>query len=613
MRIKCIIFLYLFIIVVIALGYPTVSFPYIPVNENTTQYIIDLSKDIQNSIQAPDRSIIYSSNKEVKLRLFLSPWGELKDVYISESSGNKQLDSLCLKAARAHERYQPFPEELGDKDRWIDIPIVFKTRHTKRPWPKADTDIDIEFKDEWLTTDKKAKDVHILGVEDAVDMALENHMAARIAQEEIELTKLKIREARRALYPSASLNYMETVGRTTTNVQDFTDKEYKIKFEYPLYYGWRLRYAVDQAIINMKASRHSYDKVLQDLRGEVETAFYSYLATKVNTGLQRSLLKEVKSIANTAKKRFDLELSTKAEFMKVESQLKQIAYQLTSSESDLTLAKIVLAQAMNIEGPDELKDLIDMDIDLIDLSLPYMDITLEECMDLAFRNRPDLKAKEYMVEFNEYERKIAANKDQLKVDLTGSYGKSGGAFESETLNMDKDWYLGIKVSKPIGGNTLSTGYTKDETSEKHGQTSRTESASKSLELGILNNLQSFSEKKTAEIALRKSKNELKQVKDLVFRGIKEQYLNYQKGIIQAETSLNKIKYREEELKIAKARVELNELTFSEFVQAHVNLTDEKSFYIEAVGSLYQSLLGLNKATGYALFLDTENFKLANAK
>ncbi|MEE8317800.1 MAG: TolC family protein, partial [Candidatus Omnitrophota bacterium] len=488
---------------------------------------------------------------------------------------------------------------------WVDVPIIFEI-------PDAES-LKTSVKDEWFLPEERDKDIYVPGVEGAVDIALENHISAKIAQGEIELSRLKIREARRALYPAASLNYMETTGKTTARSQDFTDEEYKLKFEYPLYYGWRLRYAVDQAVSNMKASRHNYDKVLDDLRGEVETGFYSYLATKINVRLQRGLLEETKEIFDIAKKRFDLELSTRAEFLQVESQLKQITYQVTSSENDLSMAELSLAQAMNLEDPKDIKELVSIDIDMMDLKPVDMGIGLEECMDMAFRNRPDLKAKGYMVEFNEYERKIAKTKDQLKIDLTGSYGRSGGAYESETLELGKDWYLGIKVSKPLGGNTLSSSYTEDETSEKHGQSERTESVSKSVEFGILDNLQSFSERKSAEIALKKARKELKEQEDAVFKEVKDSFLSYKKGLIQANANFDKIRYREEELKIAKARAELNEVPLSGLIQAHMNLVDEKSYYVEAIGGLYQSLVRLNKATGYSLFLDSESFMLANVR
>ena len=639
MRAPKTILLCLFVISVITgyIFYP-ISISYsTPSIESISQYIIYLSKEIRNSIQISDESIIANSKGKVKLKLFLSPLGEMKDAYVSESSGSEDLDNLLLEAVRLNGRYQVFPEELGEEELWIEVPIIFRADGGERNF--SDHNLEYRKVDPPLFSSKteqggrrkspesysrKAIFLSVSDIGGAVDAALENHIAAKIAEEEIELSKLKVREARRVLYPSANLEYLETIGKTAGLTQNFTDKEYKLKFEYPLYYGWRLKYAVEQAIANMKASRHNYDSVLQDLRLEVELAFYAYIVSKSNLILQRELLSEAGEIFDKAKKRFDAGLVTQAEFLQVTSQREQVAYQVTSGESQMAMAGLSLSQAMNVgysedskKYPKDLEEIIDIDINIedkkigMDFDPPEINMTLEECMDMAFRYRSDLMAKGYMVDFSDYERKIAKTKDQLKVDLTGSYGKSGGAYESETLNMSKDWFIGVKVSKPLGGNTLSTAYTKEETSEKHGQTSRVESMSKSVTLGLLDNLQSFSEKKSSEIALKKANEELQKVKDNVVKEVREAYLNYKKGLIQIESNLKKIRYKEEELKVAKARAELNEMPFSELLRVHIELTDERSFYIEAVGTLYQSLARLNKATGYALFLDDKGLMLAN--
>ena len=603
MRIKRIILFYFFIFIAVTVIPATVSSTYSQSQEDIAQYIIDISKDIYSSIPKPDPSILDNSKGEVKLKLLLSPWGELKDVLVSESSGNKELDNLCLKTVWMYKRYQPFPEALGERDLWMDVPIIFDIvapsygayEHNAAQGAAA-------------TEGPKVN----LGINEAVDIALENHMASKVAQEEIELSRLKIREARRGLYPAASVNYLETTGKTAGTVQDFTDKEYKLKFEYPVYYGWRLKYAVEQAMSNLKASTYNYDKTLQDLRAEVESAFYAYMANKMDLKLHKALLEETKNLFASGKKRFELGLVTKTEFLQLESQMQQVNYQVISSENEAAMARLALAQAVNVREGEKTIDIIDKEQGK-DMEPVTIDISLEDCMDLAFKARPDLKAKEYTLEFNDYERKIAESKNQLKVDLTGTYGKSGGAYQSETLTMGKDWYLGFKVSKPLGGNTLSTAYTKEKTSQKHGQSSRTEAISKSVELGLLDGLQHFSEEKSAEIGYRKAKDELEQARDAVIKEVKESYLNYKKGLVQVLTNFNKIKYREEELKITKARAELNEASLSELAQAHMSLTDEKAFYIEALGSLYQALAKLNKATGFSLFLDDENFKLANVK
>ena len=106
---------------------------------------------------------------------------------------------------------------------------------------------------------------------------------------------------------------------------------------------------------------------------------------------------------------------------------------------------------------------------------------------------------------------------------------------------------------------------------------------------------------------------MEKIKEGIVKEVKESYLNYKKGVVQTKSNLNKMRHKEEALKLAKVRAELNEIPLSELMRAHMHLTDEKSYYIEAIGSLYQSLAKLNKATGYVLFLDSENFKLANLK
>jgi len=598
---KYVILFYVALFSLIVSIYPTELLSYSESKESITQYIISLSKDIFRSIETPSTAVLDSSKGELKIKVLLSPWGELKDAYISESSGNDELDESSLKAARSYDLYQPFPEELGDEELWLDVPIVFKVKDLAISRPGRETGFPSR------TGNSNA------GLDEIVDVALENRLGVKIAQEEIELSKLKIREANRALYPAATLNYLETTGLTTSDIQDFTDKEYKVKFEYPLYYGWRLKYAVEQAISNMKASQYNYDKISQDLRGDVEAAYYSYVTNRATLRLQESLLKEVEKIFDIAKKRFDIGLSTKAEFLLAEAKSKQIKYQVASSQNELAIARLTLAQTMNVKDSEKFSEFADVDLDFNAWQPVHLDVSLEQCIDLAFKYRPDIKSKGHMLDFNDYERKITRSKNQFKVDLTGSYGKSGGAFESESLTMNKDWFIGLKASKPLGGNTLSAAYTKEETSEKHGQTTRTESISKSVEVGLLDNLQSFSEKKSSEIAFSKAREELQKTQNAIMKEVKESYLNYRKGLFQIESNLKKVSHKREELKVAKAQAELNEVPISGLLRFYMEFTDEQTFYIESVGNLLQALSKLNRSTGYALFSYDGSIMLANVE
>ncbi len=578
-------FSYLFVIFIVTLIEPAFTQTLdLYANSELVNYIFEVSKAITQ--QLPISEDLGSG--ELKISLLLSPNGTLKDAYILETSGSEDLDQGCLQAVWRIKRFPALPAEWAQEDLWLDIPIIFEVEEeTELPISAYTVKLDAD------SQDKAPKGSFYVELDEAMEMALENHMPARIALEEMNLAKLKVREARRALYPATSLNYMETEGDATGGIVSFENKEYKLKFEQPLYYGWRLKYAVDQAMVNLEASRNSYEKVLQDLRLEVDLAFYNYIATKMSLRLQEELYREADAIVNMAKKRFEKGYSTKAEYLEVQSQYSQIGYQLASSKNEVEIAKMNLLQAMNIDSDEDIKA-------PQELKLNKVDLKLEECLEFAFKKRPDLKVKELMANFSDYERKIVKSKDQLKVDLTGSYGRSGGAFATETLQLREDWYFGLKVTKPFSGNTMSTSYTKDKTAPKYGQTTRTSSTTRSVELGLLDNLAHFSEEKTAEINYEKAVDEVENLRQTIVKEVKESYFNYKKALVQVESNLNKVKFKEEELKIIKARVELNEAPISELLRGRMGLTDERNFYIEALGSLNQSFARLDKATGYSI-------------
>ena len=93
MQKKRIILLYLFVFIIVIPIHPTVSFPYSSSVESLTDYITGLSRDIYGSIQRPDDSILTNSKGELKLKLLLSPWGELKDAYISRTRSDMPITS----------------------------------------------------------------------------------------------------------------------------------------------------------------------------------------------------------------------------------------------------------------------------------------------------------------------------------------------------------------------------------------------------------------------------------------------------------------------------------------------------------------------------------------
>ncbi len=424
------------------------------------------------------------------------------------------------------------------------------------------------------------------------DIALSYSENAAVAEEEIKLAKMKLRENFRALFPNAKLKGSRTNGDVLG--VDFIEQIYGIEAECPIYQGGRLRNAYQQSKINLNLAKARYDKVIHDLNYKVAEAYYSVVTSVMNLKLQQELLEKAKTILKMALKRHSSGLSTDLELFNVKSQYNQVQFQLASAERDLALARFKLEQAMGLDVAQE-----DIEIGEVETELKFeiVSIDLNKCLELAQEYHPEIIVNNLLVESNEYEKKIARGKDKFKIDLTGFYGMSDSHYETEEEDLDKDWNIGIKISKPFWGNTASYSFTKEETKRKVGQTDRTGSEVHSGEFAILDAMGVASDIQEAQIKKHKSENELLETLRQVNLEVKESYYNYQEAVIQVKNSLEKVRFQKEAVKTAEVQAQLNEALQSQLLEAEIKLADERSLYIKALSDYNFSLIRLNKAIG----------------
>jgi len=432
------------------------------------------------------------------------------------------------------------------------------------------------------------KKMNALNYKDCIGIGMENYLPLVIAEEEVRLNDLKVDEAKRGLYPTATAKYTTTDGMTSG--VEFVEKSYGMQVEQPLYYGGRLKLTLKQAQVNRQVSQTKFDKVETELIAKVTETFYSMVTAQLNFQDQQELLNDSRKILELAQKKYEAGLTTKLEFMNVQSQCNQVDYQLEVATKDLDVARLNLLQAMGVDSTADI--FVDFDSDC-----KGFDVDINKCLLLAYQNRPELHMNELLQEASEYEERIAKSKDDFKVDFTGFLGQSGGAYKTEPLNVGSDWYLGFKASKPWMGNTGSYNFTQNKTSPKLGQNTRTGGTSHSFEFGILNNLTGKSEKQTALINKLKAESDLIDIEKTINLEVREAYNNYDKAVMQINNALDKIEFRKEELKVLQAQSEINEALLSQVLEAMVKLNDEKALYHQAIASYKTAVANLNKAVG----------------
>lgn len=434
----------------------------------------------------------------------------------------------------------------------------------------------------------------ILSLNEAQGISIKSSPQANTAKEEVKLARLKKREAYRALFPQVKIKGSFTTGDVLGS--DFIEEVYGVQAEHPLYQGGKLWNTYKQSNINLKLAKARYVKIENDLDFKVAEAYYNTVTAVMNIRLQEELLQDAEKILKLAEKRYNADLSTDLEILNAKSQYNQIQFQIATSKRDLALSRFKLQQAMNLDISEEEVDLARVDTEL---KFEVIEVDLAKCLELMTENQPDILVNKLLVESNEYGEKIAKAREKFKIDLTGFYGKADSYYDTEEKNLQRDWNIGVKVSRPFWGQGLNYSFTKERTSRKVGQTDRTGSESNVGEFSIMDKdaMAAASEIKEAKVNRQKAENDLMETRRQMVLEVKEAYYNYQESVLQVKNSLEKVRFQEEAIKVARAQAGLNEALQSQLLEVLTKLADEKALYVKALSDYNQALAKLNKAIG----------------
>ena len=427
-------------------------------------------------------------------------------------------------------------------------------------------------------------------IRDSLSFGLARHRPVWIARQEAEGAQMKVREARRALYPVATLKYSWTDG-VASNV-NFREYTRGLQLEQPLYYSGRLMQAYRQSLVNLQVAEKRQAKVKADYSQELAQEYYQYVGAKSSRAAQEGLLTEAEDFLKQAQIRFDKGLLIRLEVLNVESQVNQTKFQRANADNDVELARLKFIQKMGLEAQTRSVEVPET------FEEPLLQpVDLEEAVSLALKNKPDILVNSLLVKFHEYEERIAIAKTKFKVDLSGFIGASAAAFETEPLDVGDDYFVGLKATHNWGPNSATASATKTKTSPRLGQTTRTESTVYSAEMGILDQMASLSEIKQAQVNLNRARRDLEEAKDSTIQKVQEAHISAQKARLQLGYAQQKIAFREEQVTILKAQASLNEALPSQVLEAVMRLTEERVGQAQALSNYYVALAKLNKAVG----------------
>ena len=436
-------------------------------------------------------------------------------------------------------------------------------------------------------------------VDDFIQVGLANNKMIEITQEELKLANRKLFESKRNLFPVVSGRGSQTEGTTQSDPNDagtradFKRQEIGLELGQPLFQSGRLYYSVKQASIQKQIAELRLDQVTGESRFEILKALYAFVSSKETLALRKTIQEIGKEIVETTIKKRDIGVASESEYLGVRSLETQIAYKILSHEKDLQMAQVKLISVLNL---DTIPSFIQFSMDELAVKYGSQDPKLEDLINLAVANRPEIKTASLNRKVKEYAKKVARAENLAKVDLSAFLGQSGAAFRNEALTMKDSYNLAVKGVLYFGGSSIAPMASSEKTAPDLGSASRTDTRAKTVTVGILDSLPSGSNYLQSKIEEDKALEEYRKNRKEIVIEVKEAFYNFQKAKVQISSAQKELDYRKKEAEIAKAKDRLHQIETPQLLQALSSLTEAEIGIKEAKSFLVTSRAAIDKAT-----------------
>ena len=444
-----------------------------------------------------------------------------------------------------------------------------------------------------------------LTLDECIEIAVKKHIPLQVAKKQLDLANFRLLEAVRKVGPTATLKFEGSKGVVVR--RPYRSTKYQAEMKQPIFYGGELWIAVTQAKKNVEIVKNDYNRIRNELVLQVKKAYYSLDKAIKARRVQEELEKDAGALYSAIKSGYEASVVPQVEYLEVSSQYNQAQFQVISATEDVSIANLILQQAMCIND----------EIAIAEVPAPkVIDLNLEECFGLAYYNRPELIISRLSIEYFECDKKIMrARANWPRVDFIGSYGNMKEDFIRESLerlplvvagntggprdprNWGPEFYFGTTISLPIWGSTAGYSYTNEHWQPIVRTVHETSSETHMITLKLFDKLEDISSVKEADIEYLRAHDELRKKKQEVELEVRETFFKYKKAVLLMNVARSKVAFQSKQVEIFDIRREMGETPVSDVIEEMIKLAEERFSLLQAIADYFISVATLNKAIG----------------
>lgn len=308
------------------------------------------------------------------------------------------------------------------------------------------------------------KEALSLSLDDTINMALANNRDIKIQEEEIAFAKANITSAQSNFFPQASIGYGFTYNDAvaTTTALPHNRKDTRIYTGYKsnnqlalsgsqmIYDGGASIASLKEARVRLKIQAETLAARRLDIEFEAKRLFYGLLLAYETLRINQDLVDQAKAHYENVRNKFEQGTSSRFDALQSKVQVSKFIPPLVQAQNSIEIIS------------NDLKKLLYLDIGCtikLKESLRYIpiDVNLEEFLNEAYKNSPQMRLKILGVDLEKWAIEFAKSGWYPNINATGNYLYTSDKMVDMINPRHDNWNLGISASFSIfdGMSTLA--------------------------------------------------------------------------------------------------------------------------------------------------------------
>lgn len=395
-------------------------------------------------------------------------------------------------------------------------------------------------------------DAPLISLDDSVAMALKNNSSVKMAINDRDKARFGIDEAKAGGGPTLSLS---SSGSRSMNMAEGVPGDSfsnSLRLSMPLYTGGRLEGQVDQAKLNAHTADLGVIKAEQQTKLAATTAYFSVLQARNMAKVNQEAVDSLTAHLNNVQAQYSVGTVAKSDVLSTQVQLANAQQNLTKAQNayDVAVSSLNNITGMPLDTENTYQD---------DLSYTAYEMSLEDSIQTALKNRPEIGQSEDSISAARTGIKIADSGHLPTVSLSGGESWSGNTFPGSGNN---NWSVGVSAS----WNLFDSGVTNAKVKE-------------------------------AKTAADKAVEQSNQTRDGIKLEVRQDYLSMKEAEQRIQTSAVAVDQAADALKIAEAKYQAGAGTNLDVMDAELALTQAKTNHTQALYDYNTNKAKLETAIG----------------